>query len=296
MLDTIAKYSTLIDTELKTRLDSIVSDPHYRKFAPLEESMRYSLLSGGKRLRPLLVCEFAKLFDADFDCAKHFACAIEMIHCASLIHDDMPCVDNDDMRRGKPTNHIAFGETTALFAGDALVPLAFQTICDSPLSAEQNMKAVSLLAKNAGVFGMLAGQQIDHESEGKKVGLETLEALHEKKTGALIKCACLLGCIAAGKTEESKEYQDAADYAQKIGLAFQIADDILDVCGDEQKLGKSCGSDEKQGKSTYVTLLGIEKSKDLALSLCKQAKETIKHYKNSDFLCSLADYIISRDR
>lgn len=294
--DTILKISALTDAELSLKLDKILCDPQYEKFMQLEKSMRYSLLSGGKRIRPLLVCEFAKLFGADEKDAIHYACAIEMIHCASLIHDDMPCVDNDDMRRGKPTNHIAFGETTALFAGDALVPFAFEAICDAPFSAQQNMLAVSALAKASGAYGMLGGQQIDHESEGVLVDIETLKALHAKKTGALIKCACVLGCIAAGKTSDTKEYSDAVQYAEKIGLAFQIADDILDVCGDETKLGKPCGSDEKLGKSTYVSLLGLEKSKELALSLSKEAKDSIKNYENSEFLCNLADYIVSRDR
>lgn len=292
----IANNSRLIDQELKNKLERILNDTQYKKIETLEKSMRYSLLAGGKRLRPLLCCEFAKLFGTDFEFSKHYACAIEMVHCASLIHDDMPCVDDDIMRRGMPTNHIAFGETTALFAGDALVPLAFDVICDAPLSDEQNLEAVSILAKSSGACGMLGGQQIDHESEAKQVDIETLKVLHSKKTGALIKCACALGCIAAGKRDNTKEYNDALQYAELIGLAFQIADDILDVCGDEKKLGKPRGSDSKSNKSTYVSLLGIEKAKKLAFELCQQAKDTIRHYENSEFLCELADYIVLRDR
>ena len=280
---------------LCTKLDLIKNDKSYSSFSSLEESMRYSLMAGGKRLRPCLVIEFAKLFGADICKCLDYACSIEMIHTFSLIHDDMPCMDNDELRRGKPTNHMVFGEATALLAGDALIAFAFETIENNILSDRQNILAMKALAHYTGPCGMCAGQQIDLQSEGQSIDAKTLETLHAKKTGALIKCACLLGCIAAGKLPGSNEYDDACKYAEKIGLAFQIADDILDVSGDENKLGKKCGSDEKENKNTYVTIFGIEKAKELAHTLCGEAKGIIGKYDGSEFLCDLADFIINRD-
>ena len=291
----IKENATFTESKLCEKLDLIKTDPSYKSFSLLEESMRYSLMAGGKRLRPCLVIEFARLFGADKESCIDFACAIEMIHTFSLIHDDMPCMDNDELRRGKPTNHMVYGEATALLAGDALIAFAFETIESKCLSDRQNFLASKALAHYTGVLGMCAGQQIDLQSEGKKIDAETLETLHAKKTGALIKCACVLGCIAAGKYSDSKEYSDSMEYAEKIGLAFQIADDILDVSGDEAKLGKKCGSDEKEEKNTYVTLYGIDKAKEMAKTLCESAKSIIGKYPNSEFLCALADFIIDRE-
>ncbi len=292
---TIKENSLLVEKKLSEKLDLIKLDPGYEKFSLLEDSMRYSLLAGGKRLRPTLVIEFAKLFGKSANECIDFACAIEMIHTFSLIHDDMPCMDNDELRRGKPTNHVVYGEDTALLAGDALLAFAFETASCKELSDRQNLCAIKALAYFTGPCGMCAGQQIDLQSENKTIDIETLKTLHAKKTGALIKCACILGCIAAGKYEDSAEYSDAVHYAENIGLAFQIADDILDVEGDEKKLGKKCGSDAKENKNTYVTLYGLEESKRLAKELCENAKESVLKYENSDFLCMLADFIINRD-
>ena len=293
--ETISQNAKTVEAKLSEKLDLIKSDGAYEKYGVLEQSMRYSLMAGGKRLRPCLVIEFAKLFGAPEKACLDYACSIEMIHTFSLIHDDMPCMDNDELRRGKPTNHIVFGDATALLAGDALIAYAFETIEGEMLSDRQNLLASKALARHTGVCGMCAGQQIDLQSEGKKIDTETLETLHAKKTGALIKCACILGCIAAGKLKGCREYEDACTYAEKIGLAFQIADDILDVSGDEAKLGKKCGSDEKEDKNTYVTLFGIDKAKNMALALCNEAKEVIGKYEGSEFLCELADFIINRD-
>ncbi len=291
----ISNNASIIEKRLGEKLDLIKIDPDYKYFSTLEDSMRYSLMAGGKRLRPCLSMEFAKLFGGNVDAALDFGCSLEMIHTFSLIHDDMPCMDNDELRRGKPTSHIVYGESTALLAGDALIAHAFETLESPEVSDKQNLEAYKLLARCTGPVGMCAGQQIDLENEGKEIDIKTLETLHAKKTGALIRCACLLGCIASGKTSGTQEYSDADEFASCIGLAFQIADDILDVTGDEKKLGKKCGSDEKEEKNTYVTLLGIEKAKELANSLCERAKNIIKNYPGSDFLCELADYIIERD-
>ena len=280
---------------LSAKLDLIKNDKAYESFSILEESMRYSLMAGGKRLRPCLAMEFCRLCGGDAQMALDYACSVEMIHTSSLIHDDMPCMDNDELRRGKPTNHMVFGEATALLAGDTLIAYAFETIENKKLSDKQNFLASKTLARLMGACGMCAGQQIDLQSEGKKIDANTLETLHEKKTGALIKCACLLGCIAAGKFEDSKQWEDACLYAEKIGLAFQIADDILDVSGDEAKLGKKCGSDEKEEKNTYVTLYGLEKAKEMAKKLCDEAKDIIGKYEGSDFLVALADFIVYRE-
>lgn len=291
----IKSNAALIEKKLSEKLDLIKCDASYNYFATLEDSMRYSLMAGGKRLRPCLSLEFAKLFGGSCEAALDFGCSLEMIHTFSLIHDDMPCMDNDELRRGKPTNHMVYGEATALLAGDSLLAYAFEALETPHVGAKENLMAYKLLAHCTGPLGMCAGQQIDLENEGKEINITTLETLHAKKTGALIRCACLLGCIASGKDSDSCEYKDADEYASCIGLAFQIADDILDVTGDEQKLGKKCGSDEKENKNTYVTLLGIEKARLLAKELCDKAKAIISQYENSEFLCELADYIIARD-
>ncbi len=285
----------IINDRLAQKLLPIKEDASYEYIKNLCSSMEYSLLAGGKRIRPCLALEFAKLFGADESAAFDYACALEMIHTFSLIHDDMPCMDNDDMRRGKPTNHIVYGETTALLAGDALSVYAFETACNNALSDRQNIAALMLLAKCTGIFGMIGGQQIDLDSEGKNISGEILELLHRKKTGALISCACLLGCVAAGKYADSREYADALSYSKAIGLAFQIADDILDVVGDSEKLGKNCGSDEKENKMTYVTLYGLNGAKQKAAEQVNVAKAAISHYAGSEFLQCLADYIVQRD-
>lgn len=291
----ITDNAAITEKALDIKLGLISNDAHFSKIRGLEEAMRYSLMAGGKRLRPCLVMEFAKLFGSTAQNAIDYACSLEMIHTSSLIHDDMPCMDNDELRRGKPTNHIVFGEAFALLAGDALISFAFETLTNNNLSDKQNLLAMQALSYYAGPCGMFGGQQIDLENEGKQIDTETLEVLHAKKTGALIKCACVLGCIAAGKYSGTEEYNDALEYAKDIGLAFQITDDVLDVIGDESKLGKKCGSDEKENKVTYATLLGIEKATTLAKELCTKAKTIIQKYPGSDFLCELADFIAYRD-
>lgn len=229
----------------------------------LIQSMEYSLLAGGKRIRPRLVLEFAKLCGANEDEAMPFACAVEMIHTYSLIHDDLPCMDDDDFRRGRKANHKAFSEDTALLAGDALQSLAFEIMASS--ANEENAyrvaKACANLAAYSGAKGMVGGQVIDLTYEDKVSTIEILKEMDSKKTGALIKSSCEMGCIIAGAKE--KQISAARSFGESIGLAFQIMDDILDVTADEKKLGKPTGSDADNQKSTYVTLLGIERCQKL---------------------------------
>lgn len=239
----------------------------------VSQAMRYSVENGGKRIRPALLLEFCRVCGGDYKKAVPFACALEMIHTYSLIHDDLPCMDNDDFRRGKPSCHIAFGEEYALLAGDALLTLAFETAMKSNLSAEITVKAAKELAKAAGVMGMVGGQVLDLQNEGKKVGIPDLQKTDELKTGELIRAACVLGCVCAGA--DDKKIAAAEKYAHDIGIAFQIVDDILDVTSDEETLGKPIGSDEENQKSTYVSLLGIEKSRKTAEELTLNAQKAL---------------------
>lgn len=224
------------------------------------EAMAYSLNNGGKRIRPMLTLEFCRVCGGNFMKAVPLALAAEMIHTYSLIHDDLPCMDNDDFRRGKPSCHKVYGEEFALLAGDALQPLAFSAIALAPLKAEQNVKAAAVLAEYCGINGMVGGQTIDLNSENKSISIETLQKMHKLKTGALIKAACVLGCIAA---ENYAMIECAEKYAEAVGYAFQIRDDILDVIGDADKFGKPIGSDADNGKTTYVSAYGLERSQQM---------------------------------
>ena len=293
--ETLSRYAHLTEENLIRYMDRLSSDNGYSHFKTLCDSMRYSLLAGGKRIRPALVYAFCSLYGGKIEDAVSYACALEAVHTFSLIHDDMPCMDNDDMRRGKPTNHVVFGQSCALLAGDALLAYAFEILPSPALSDRQNLRATAALSHLSGPCGMCGGQQIDLENEGKNIDLSLLQTLHAKKTGALIKCACVLGCIAAGIEENSPEYKNAVEYASALGIAFQITDDILDVIGDEKKLGKKCGSDTKDHKNTYVTLLGLEESKVLARQLALSARTFVSPYAENRFLCELADYTVTRE-
>lgn len=252
----------------------------------VSQAMRYSVENGGKRIRPALLLEFCRVCGGDYKKAVPFACALEMIHTYSLIHDDLPCMDNDDFRRGKPSCHIAFGEEYALLAGDALLTLAFETAMKSNLSAEITVKAAKELAKAAGVMGMVGGQVLDLQNEGRKVGVSDLQKTDELKTGELIRAACVLGCVCAGA--DDKKIAAAEKYAHDIGIAFQIVDDILDVTSDEETLGKPIGSDEENQKSTYVSLLGIEKSRKTAEELTLNAQKALDAFDGD--VTSLKDF------
>lgn len=253
-------------------------------------AVKYSLLTPGKRLRPTLLLAFCEACGGDINAAIPFACAVEMIHSYSLIHDDLPCMDNDDLRRGKPSNHVVYGEDIALLAGDALQALAYSAML-SDRSIELNgvnaAKAAQILANASGVNGMVGGQVIDLETEGKSPSVETITEMYSKKTGQLIKAPCVMGCVLANASEE--EISEAEKYADKIGLAFQIVDDILDIVSDEKTLGKPIGSDAENNKVNYVTLLGIEKSKAKVAELTREAILHLKLFRyDTGFLEQLA--------
>ncbi len=256
------------------------------------EAMKYSVENGGKRIRPVLVLESCNMCGGDISSALDVACALEMIHTYSLIHDDLPCMDDDDMRRGKPSCHVKFGEEYALLAGDALLTYAFEVIAGADLDDTKKVKAISCLSKNAGFSGMVGGQVIDLQSEGKKISYDTLRAMHSKKTGALIRCAVTLGCICAGADEATTDA--LVNYADNIGYAFQAVDDILDVVSTEEVLGKPIGSDAECEKTTYVTLFGVEKAKQIADELTQNAIKSIDSFENSDFLVRLAKELTER--
>lgn len=287
-------YAKIIEEELISYLPK-----KYKYEKNLISSMEYSLTAGGKRIRPMLAIEFAKLCGGTQEAVMPFACAVEMIHTYSLIHDDLPCMDNDDMRRGKPTNHKVYGENIALLAGDALLTLAFQTILSEKAIAlngsEKCAKAGSVLAECAGAVGMVGGQTIDLESENKQITDELLKIMDIKKTGALISAACQLGCISAGANDE--QLKAAADYALNIGIAFQIVDDILDVTSDTETLGKPVGSDEQNKKSTYVSLLGIEKCREISRELTEKAVSSLSVFESdTEELKKFAFYLLNREK
>ena len=264
--------------------------------ATLAKSMNYSLMAGGKRLRPILVMAAADAVGADGEKFLHLATSIEMIHTYSLIHDDLPAMDNDDYRRGKLTNHKVFGDGIAVLAGDALLTLAFEVIADSPnVDTEKKLKVIKEMSHAAGAEGMVGGQVIDLESEGKKINMDTLRKMHSAKTGALFCAAIRSGAILGGATD--KQLADLTQYARHFGLAFQITDDILDVTGDEASIGKPVGSDEKNHKSTYVTLGSLESARELAQTAVDEAKKALADFgKEADFLRELVDYLISRKK
>lgn len=258
------------------------------------KAMGYILLNGGKRIRPVLLLEFYKLCGGEGDSALNFAAAIEMIHTYSLIHDDLPCMDNDDMRRGKPSCHKAFGEDTALLAGDALLTLAFSTAAKTEsIPPERVLRAISVLADNAGIDGMVGGQAMDLKLEKTGAVAEELLEMYLKKTSCLLKAAAVCGCVLAGADEEYVKY--AAEYADSLGLAFQIIDDILDCTADEKTLGKPIGSDEKNGKTTFVTLCGIDGARKRAKELSQNAENLLDNFKgDSTSLKELTKYLLNR--
>ncbi|MGN0457650.1 MAG: polyprenyl synthetase family protein [Eubacterium sp.] len=262
--------------------------------AQVVRAMKYSLSNGGKRLRPILVLEFCKMCGGNVEDAMAYACAIEYIHTYSLIHDDLPCMDNDDMRRGNPSCHKMFGEATALLAGDALLTHAFEIAAGANLSASQNAKAVSLIAQNAGVRGMIGGQVIDLKYESQDPSVADILTVHKLKTGALISTACILGCIAANATDE--QIASASKYAYCLGIAFQIKDDLLDIFGSEEKLGKPIGSDAENEKTTYVTLVGAEKSQRDVEMLTQNAVKQLNCFKDKEFVVALSEYLTTREK
>ena len=257
----------------------------------LFEAMRYSLLAGGKRLRPVLTLEFCRACGGVPEAALPFAAALEMVHTYSLIHDDLPCMDNDDYRRGRLTNHKVYGEANAVLAGDALLTAAFTRLSMAPLPPERIVPAVQMLGECAGELGMVGGQVLDLEGEDKLLTEDEIGAIHVRKTGALIGAACTLGVIAAGGSDA--QLDAAAQYAAGLGLAFQIRDDMLDVIGDAQKLGKQTGMD--MHKNTYARLLSLEECQRRVDKLTAHAVSELDCFDDSGFLRELAHMLVSRD-
>lgn len=286
----IEKLSDLIQNKF---IDLKNSFPKEYNLNEIADAMWYSLMAGGKRIRPILTLEFCRVCGGDVNNALSAACALEMIHTFSLIHDDLPCMDDDDMRRGKPSCHKAYGEAMALLAGDALLNYAYQLIADDEsISFETRIKLISDLSKSVGVAGMIGGQVIDTTYSGG-FNDETLLDMYSMKTGALLKTACKMGCIAA--QADAHKIKSAESFAEKLGLAFQIIDDILDISGDEKLLGKPIGSDAESGKVTYASLNGIEKSREFARRLTEEALEMLDEFENNELLKELTRYLLNRD-
>ena len=277
----------LVERELESCFECADTD-----VASLFEAMAYSTLGGGKRIRAFLTLEFCRMFGGNEAAALKFASALEMVHAFSLIHDDLPCMDDDDMRRGKPSCHIKYGEAHALIAGDALIMLAFSQAASADVDAAVSLEAVKILSEKAGGFGMCGGQAMDMYAESTRVSYDYLKKLQSLKTGALIEAAVKLGCVAAGVCD--KRTEDAVKYASCIGRAFQIIDDILDVEGDEATLGKHIGSDAESDKTTFVTELGLEGAREEARRLTKEAVDTVSKYEGSDNLIALANWLYER--
>lgn len=285
---TANEYKNLVDLKL-----SEFFNPSGLSYDGLLESMHYSLTAGGKRIRPTLVLEFCRISGGDIEKALPVACAIEMLHTYSLIHDDLPCMDNDELRRSKPTNHVVYGECTATLAGDALQAEAFGTIARSELPAENKIACVEILADAVGSDGMCAGQYLDMVGESKQLTEDELDDINSRKTGALLISACRMGVAAAGGSGEMLEA--AAHYGACVGAAFQIRDDILDVISTSEELGKPIGSDAQEHKNTYMALLGESKCMEMVEKLTNQAKSALcGTFNDTKFLCDLADSMVTR--
>jgi geranylgeranyl diphosphate synthase type II len=290
------EYSELIESKLREYLSDFFIEESI-----ISKAMKYSLLAGGKRLRPVLTLAIAEMLNVDKEDVLPFACALEMIHTYSLIHDDLPAMDNDDLRRGKPTNHKVFGEAMAILAGDGLLNLAFETMTKAVSSAgdeeglRQRVKAMQYIANASGAHGMVLGQAIDLNSENSATDEETIKYMHDNKTGALIKAAILISAIIGGAGERKLALLE--DYASALGLAFQIRDDILDVEGNTGELGKSVGKDAASGKNTFVAIFGLEHSRRLLKEETEKAAHAAAELgENSGFLIWLAMYLASRSK
>ncbi len=267
-------------------------------FPIIFDSVRYSAENGGKRIRPYLTLSFCRMFGGDDADALVLGSALEFIHTYSLIHDDLPCMDNDDLRRGKPTNHKVYGEAVATLAGDALLTYAFEYITRSELKDETKLKAITYIAHNAGIFGMIGGQTLDMMGESEPLNKDLHLKMNALKTGCLIKTAAALGVIAAQNTVDVPDnaLESAVKYAEGIGLAFQITDDLLDVYGDEKVFGKPIGSDADNGKTTFLTVYTPDGARQKAKELTESACEAISCFDGSSDLCRLADMLLHRDK
>ena len=277
---------------ISSRLESVLSE---NMSSIVLDAMNYSVSIGGKRIRPIFAVEFAKLCNGDIDTAINFGCAVEMIHTYSLIHDDLPCMDNDNMRRGKPSCHIAFGEDNALLAGDALLTEAFGLLASSRNISEKNIvRAVLYLSSYSGINGMIGGQVLDLQFEKTQPTIDEIFKMYSLKTCGLIKAACVLGCLSSNEYDENK-IKAAIDYAENLGIAFQIQDDILDIEGDAVSLGKPVGSDEKNDKSTAVKYFGLDKSKKLVKEYTDKAVSALNVFdNNTEMLKQIAYMLVDR--
>ena len=282
----ITEYTSFIESYLQNDCLNCSKLPQQA----LIEAMRYSLLAGGKRLRPIFVLDFCRMCGGDWRAAAPFAAAVEMIHTYSLIHDDLPCMDDDDLRRGKPTNHKVYGEAVAVLAGDALLTEAFSLIASAPYSAEVRIRATQVLAECAGALGMVGGQILEIQSETRECTEQEVLNIQERKTGALIKAACVLGVLAGGGSEEQIVW--ASKFARHLGLAFQIRDDILDVIGTKEAMGKGVGTDA--GKNTFVSLYGVGICEGMVKSQTAAAIDCLYFFPNNDFMLSLAQQLTDR--
>ena len=282
----LSAYIDYIESYLTDHCFHSVDEPQQVLFS----AMRYSLLAGGKRLRPIFVFDFCRMCGGEWEIAVPFAAAVEMIHTYSLIHDDLPCMDNDDFRRGKPTNHKVYGEAIAVLAGDALLTSAFSYIANALFSASNRIRAVEVLAHCAGELGMVGGQILDIESEKRACTEQEVLDIQSRKTGALIRAACVLGVLAGGGSEE--QIAAAENFADNLGLAFQIRDDMLDVIGDANQLGKSTGTDSK--KNTFVQLYGLETCEQLVGMYTEKAVDALLAFGDTAFMHTLAKLLTSR--
>ncbi|MCD7810653.1 MAG: polyprenyl synthetase family protein [Ruminococcus sp.] len=291
--DKLREYVEFTESNLK-RYNA--HSPETEPQKTLIDAMNYSLEAGGKRIRPVLVYAFCEAFGGDYRTAAASACAIEMIHTFSLIHDDLPAMDDDDFRRGKPSCHKAFGEAAAILAGDALSVLPFEIIADDEqLSAEQKVKLISALARATGKSGMIGGQVIDMENEQRAdVDEANLRNMYRRKTGELIAVSCVMGGICAGASDE--ELAAAAEYAFNLGLAFQIIDDVLDVISSDEELGKPVGSDANENKTTFVTLYGVEGAMKNASEITDRAMKILEGIENNAFLREFTEMLLRRKK
>ena len=284
------ELAAMTNSELERLKENSAKNGYCKK--SIVEAMWYSLSAGGKRIRPALMLEFCRICGGDVKKVLPSACALEMIHTFSLIHDDLPCMDDDDLRRGKPSCHKAYGEAEALLAGDALLNLSYEIISGSDLPAETKITVISELSRDVGINGMIGGQVIDTSYNVEMTG-DLLFEMYGMKTGSLLKAACKIGCIAANADETKLKSAEA--YAEKLGLAFQIKDDILDVSGDEKLLGKPIGSDKESGKTTYVSLYGLEESRKTAEKLTKEAISELDNFGDNEFLKELTMFLLARN-
>ena len=274
----------------------------YRKFddpdtREVREAELYSLTAGGKRIRAFLVNEFCRACGGKIADSLDFAVAIEMMHTFSLIHDDLPCMDNDDMRRGKPTSHKVFGEATALLAGDSLVIRSLMTAANNQqVPRNISLRAVNLICNAVSSEGMIGGQIIDMRGEREELDFEMLLKLHRKKTGEVIIVSAMLGCLVAGVDSDDARFSAAVRYAEKIGLTFQIIDDILDVIADPAVLGKNVGSDVSENKTTFMSFMSVDEARQYAAKLTTEAKEALACFEHADLLYALADYLLVREK